>query len=149
MTSPIMDFPCNWPFVQGIHRSPFFLSMHAWINGWVNNLEAGDLRRNRSHYDVITMDQANRQHQWLHPCLVHVVPCSTVPTVHVCTPPTKSLRAPAPNGWPSTQPGSCTQPCPIVDTSVPPLFTQPCPGRTMSTAVCIYVVGPCASCPAV
>ena len=30
-----------------------------------------------------------------------------------------------------------------------PLFTQPCPGRTMSTAVYIYVAGLCASCPAV
>ena len=35
-----------------------------------------------------------------------------------------------------------TQPC-------PPLFTQPCHGRTISTAVCIYVAGLCASCPAV
>ena len=25
------------------------------INGWVNNGEAGDLRRNRAHYDVIVM----------------------------------------------------------------------------------------------
>ena len=38
---------------------------------------------------------------------------------------------------------------PIVHTAVPPLFTQPCPARTMSTAVCIYVAGLCASCPAV
>ena len=53
------------------------------------------------------------------------------------------------HGWPSIQPGTCTQPCPIADTAVPPLFTQPCPGRTMSTAVCIYVAGLCASCPAV
>ena len=53
------------------------------------------------------------------------------------------------HGWPSTQPGTCTQPCPIVHTAVLPLFTQPCPGRTMSTAVCIYVAGLCASCPAV
>ena len=53
------------------------------------------------------------------------------------------------HGWPSTQPGTCTQPYPIVHTAVPPLFTQPCPGRTMSTAVCIYVAGLCASCPAV
>ena len=30
-----------------------------------------------------------------------------------------------------------------------PLFTQPCPGRTMSTTVCVYVAGLCASCPAV
>ena len=26
-----------------------------WINGSVNNREAGDLRRNRGHYDVIVM----------------------------------------------------------------------------------------------
>ena len=27
----------------------------AWINGWVNNGEAGYLRRHRAHYDVIVM----------------------------------------------------------------------------------------------
>ena len=27
----------------------------AWIKGWVNNREAGDLRRHRTHYDVIVM----------------------------------------------------------------------------------------------
>ena len=27
----------------------------VWINGWVNNLEAGDLRRCRAHYDVTVM----------------------------------------------------------------------------------------------
>ena len=53
------------------------------------------------------------------------------------------------HGWPSTQPGTCTQPCSIVHTAVHPLFTQPCPARTMGTAVCIYVAGLCASCPAV
>ena len=26
------------------------------INGWVNNREAGDLRRHRDHYDVIVME---------------------------------------------------------------------------------------------
>ena len=26
-----------------------------WINGWVNNREAGDLRRHRAHFDVIVM----------------------------------------------------------------------------------------------
>ena len=25
----------------------------AWINGWINNREAGNFRRNRAHYDVI------------------------------------------------------------------------------------------------
>ena len=29
--------------------------MCVWINDWVNNREAGDLRRNRAHYDVIVM----------------------------------------------------------------------------------------------
>ena len=29
----------------------------VWINGWVNNREAGDLRRHRAHYDVIVMIQ--------------------------------------------------------------------------------------------
>ena len=28
---------------------------HRWINGWVNNGEAGDLRRHRTHYDVTVM----------------------------------------------------------------------------------------------
>ena len=27
----------------------------VWINDWVNNREAGDLRRHRPHYDVIVM----------------------------------------------------------------------------------------------
>ena len=57
-----------WPFVQGIHRSPLnsphkgqwhgalmFSLICAWISGWVNNREAGDLRRQRAHYDVIVM----------------------------------------------------------------------------------------------
>ena len=61
-------FPRNWPFVQGIHRSPvnsqhkgqwrgaLVLSLICvWINGWVNNREAGDLRRYCPHYDVIVM----------------------------------------------------------------------------------------------
>ena len=57
-----------WPFVRGIHRSPVN-SPHkgqwraalmsslicAWINGWVNNREAGDLRRHRTNYDVTVM----------------------------------------------------------------------------------------------
>ena len=27
----------------------------TWIDGWVNNHEAGGLRRHRAHYDVIVM----------------------------------------------------------------------------------------------
>ena len=62
------NFPCYWPFVRGIHRSPvnsphkgqwrgalMFSLIWVWINGWVNNGEAGDLRRYRAHYDVLVM----------------------------------------------------------------------------------------------
>ena len=75
-------FPRYWPFVRGIHRSPvnsphkgwwrrslMFSLILAWTNSWVNNRDAGDLRRHcgphdvpgdlrrhRAHYDVIAMD---------------------------------------------------------------------------------------------
>ena len=58
------NFPHYWPFVQGIHyslvNSPhkgqwrgalMFSLTCAWINGWVNNCEAGDLRRHCTHCD--------------------------------------------------------------------------------------------------
>ena len=57
-------FPRYWPFVRGIHRSPvnsphkgqwrgalMFSLICVWINCWVNNREAGDLRRHRAHCD--------------------------------------------------------------------------------------------------
>ena len=62
------NFPRNWPFMRGIHWSPvnsphkdqwrgalMFSLIYAWINDWVNNREAGDLRHRRAHYDVIVM----------------------------------------------------------------------------------------------
>ena len=64
----MQNFPRNWPFVRGIHRyqvnSPhkgqwrgalMFSLICVWINGWINNREAGDLRRHRGHYDVNVM----------------------------------------------------------------------------------------------
>ena len=61
-----------WPFVRGIHRSPVnsphkgqwrralvFSLICAWINGSVNNGEAGDLRRHRGHYGVTIMTLTN------------------------------------------------------------------------------------------
>ena len=60
------NFPRYWPFVRGIHRSPvnsmhrgqcrgalLFTLMSVWINGWVNNGEAGNLRRHHAHFDDI------------------------------------------------------------------------------------------------
>ena len=65
------QFPRYWPFVRGIHRSPvnsphkgqwrgalIFTLICARINGWVNNREAGDLRRHCAHHDVIVMTPA-------------------------------------------------------------------------------------------
>ena len=61
-------FPCCWPFVRGVHRSPvnsphkgqwrgalMFFVICVWINGWENNRKNGDLRHYRAHYDVIVM----------------------------------------------------------------------------------------------
>ena len=61
-------FPRYWPFVRGINRSPVN-SPHkgqwrgalmpslicAWMNGWVNNSKARDLRRHRAHHDATVM----------------------------------------------------------------------------------------------
>ena len=70
-------FPRYWPFVRGIHRAPvnsphkgqwrgalMFSLICVWINGWVNNREAGDLRRYRAHYDVTVMFQMTINHHW-------------------------------------------------------------------------------------
>ena len=58
-------FPHYWSLVRGIHRSPvnsphkdqwrgawIFSLIYVRINSWVNNREAGDLRRHCTHYDV-------------------------------------------------------------------------------------------------
>ena len=75
LKSPLYDdviewkhFTRYWPFVQGIPWSPgnsphkgqwhgalMFSLICAWINIWVNNHEAGGLRRHRALYDVIVM----------------------------------------------------------------------------------------------
>ena len=61
-------FPRCRLFVRGIHRPPvnsshkgqwrgalMFSLICAWSNGWVNNRDAGDLRRHGTHYDVTVM----------------------------------------------------------------------------------------------
>ena len=58
------------PFVQGIHQTPVNFRhkcqwrealmsswISTWINGQVNNHEAGDLRCHLAHYDVTVMRQ--------------------------------------------------------------------------------------------
>ena len=61
-------FPRHWPSVRGIHRSTvnsshkgqwrrafMFSFICVRINDWVNNREAGGLRRHRVHYDITVM----------------------------------------------------------------------------------------------
>ena len=61
-------FSRHWSFVRGIHRAPVnsphkgqwrealvFSLICVWINDWVNNREVSDLRRHRTHYDVIVI----------------------------------------------------------------------------------------------
>ena len=72
-------FPRYWPFVRGIHRSPVnsthkgqwrgalvFSLICVWIKGWVNNREAGELRRYRTHYDVTVMNLRTVYHKFQH-----------------------------------------------------------------------------------
>ena len=42
-------------------RALMFSLICTRINGWVNTGEAGDLRHNRAHYDVIVMDEIMRR----------------------------------------------------------------------------------------
>ena len=71
-------FPRYWPFVWGIHRWPvnsphkgqwrgalMFSLIYAWIDGWVNTHETGDLRRHRAHYDVSVMKRKCMNHTQL------------------------------------------------------------------------------------
>ena len=66
-------FPCHWPFVRRIHRSPvnsphkrqvtrsFDVFFHLRLNKrLINTREAGDLRRYHAHYDVIVMISSQR-----------------------------------------------------------------------------------------
>ena len=70
-------FPRYWPFVRRINRSPvnsphkgqwrgalMFSLICVWINGWVNNREAGDLRRYHAHYDVTVMEHVHDDTSW-------------------------------------------------------------------------------------
>ena len=99
-------FPRCWPFVRGIHPSPvnsphkgqwrgaLMVSLICvWIIGWVNNREAGDLRRYRTHYDVTVMLQADHirnyrfdiwgRRSW--PTVVRVMACCLMAPSHYLT----------------------------------------------------------------
>ena len=47
--------PGEFPTQRPVTRSFDVSLICVWINGWVNNREAGDLRRHQAHCDVIVM----------------------------------------------------------------------------------------------
>ena len=50
--SPVTsEFPAQRPVARSFDVS----FIYVWINGWVNNRDAGDLRRHHAHYDVTVM----------------------------------------------------------------------------------------------
>ena len=51
----IETFSGEFPAQSQWREALVFSLIWAWINGWVNNHEAGDLRRHRAHYDVTVM----------------------------------------------------------------------------------------------
>ena len=65
MTSSNGSFPRYWPLcgvspVNSPHKGYWrgaliFFFICAWTNVWVNNRDAGDLRRHRAYYDVIVI----------------------------------------------------------------------------------------------
>ena len=57
--SPVTgEFPAQRPVTWSFN----FSLICAWINGWVNNGEAGKLKRHRAHYDVI--DDCGPRNVW-------------------------------------------------------------------------------------
>ena len=60
----------RWP-VNSPHRGQWrgalmFSLIFVWINGWVNNREACDLRRHQAHYDVTVMVPLLPHVEWRH-----------------------------------------------------------------------------------
>ena len=88
ITGRFMMSSSNRNIFRVIHRSPvnsphkgqwrgalMFSLICAWINGWVNNGEAGDLRRHRVHYDVTIMLNIDPFHFPRNRCLLKGIHC--------------------------------------------------------------------------
>ena len=60
VTGPLCgEFTSHWwiPLTKANNTELWcFLWSVPWINGWVNNCEAGDLRHHHAHYDIIVMN---------------------------------------------------------------------------------------------
>ena len=47
--------PGEFPTQRPVTRALMFSLIYVWINGWIKNGEAGDLRHYLAHYDVTVM----------------------------------------------------------------------------------------------
>ena len=58
-STPLAPTACMWAeytsFMMTSSNGNMFSLICVWINSWVNTREAGDLRRYRTHHDVIVM----------------------------------------------------------------------------------------------
>ena len=75
-----------WPFVNSPHkcqwrRALMFSLIYVWINDWVNDPEAGDLRRHRVHYNVTVMSNYA-----LNTLIQHILFCGTHSCIFAPTP---------------------------------------------------------------
>ena len=61
--------PGEFPSKRPVMRSSYVSLICAWINGWVNNRNAGDLRRNRANYNIIVTVLTCMQFFFVHPGL--------------------------------------------------------------------------------
>ena len=59
--SPVIG---EFPIAKSSDAELWFFFICPWMNGWVNNREAGDLTRHCAHYDVIVMHKC-RYNRWL------------------------------------------------------------------------------------
>ena len=62
----------NYPHKGQLCRALIFSLICAWTNVWVNNRDAGDLRRHRAHYDVTVMYTVFLR-EWNHSKLHHAI----------------------------------------------------------------------------
>ena len=62
------EFPVNSPHKGQWRGTLIFSLICPWINGWVNNRKADDLRRNCAHFEVIVMGCDLRH--WTYNCFM-------------------------------------------------------------------------------
>ena len=88
LTLRVGNSPVNSPHTGQLRVAMIFSLICAWINGWANHRDAGDLRRHRAQYDVtviflaITTGLISRCVRWIataiHLKIGYLVTCSSL-----------------------------------------------------------------------